>query len=146
MADLPDRIRARCLRDPSTGCLEWQGARNKDGYGVIGVGHKTYLAHRAVVGAEAGTVVRHTCDNPPCCEEDHLLIGTHADNVSDTMSRGRHRTSPRLGAAHGRAKLTAEQVIAIRADPRPTATIALDYAVGQPHISSIKRRKAWTHL
>lgn len=39
-----------------------------------------YLAHGPIPD---GTIIRHSCDNPPCCEWQHLLAGTHADNVRD---------------------------------------------------------------
>lgn len=42
-----------------------------------------------------GLVVRHSCDNPPCCNPDHLLIGTQQDNVNDMIERGRYRGSGR---------------------------------------------------
>ena len=35
-------------------------------------------------------VVRHTCDNPQCCNPNHLLLGTMQDNVDDMFSRGRN--------------------------------------------------------
>lgn len=35
-------------------------------------------------------VVRHKCDNPPCCNPEHLEIGTIAENISDAVSRKRH--------------------------------------------------------
>lgn len=51
-------------------------------------------AHRAsytVTNGEIppGMVVRHTCDNPPCIEPTHLLIGTPADNERDKWERDR---------------------------------------------------------
>ena len=38
-----------------------------------------------------GLLVRHTCDNPNCINPDHLIVGTHQDNVQDRMDRKRSR-------------------------------------------------------
>mgnify|MGYP001587930897 CR=1 FL=1 len=35
--------------------------------------------------------VLHTCDNPPCCEESHLWLGTHQENQQDMYAKGRGR-------------------------------------------------------
>jgi hypothetical protein len=45
-----------------------------------------------------GVVIRHSCDNRPCCEPLHLLSGTHADNVQDRVARG--RTARMFGVAN----------------------------------------------
>jgi len=65
-------------------------------YGEDG-GPKQYL-HRLVWEAHNaepipdGQVVRHTCDNPACCNPNHLLLGTMQDNVADMFERGRNPT------------------------------------------------------
>lgn len=84
------------------GCVEWNGERNKAGYGIFRVSRSGVpvrrLAHRVAyrlannVIPPVGLVVRHACDNPPCCASTHLLLGTHADNVQDAVDRGRLRT------------------------------------------------------
>jgi HNH endonuclease len=33
--------------------------------------------------------VMHSCDNPPCCNPNHLSIGTHHENMIDSMLKGR---------------------------------------------------------
>lgn len=132
-------------------CWEWQKARQKDGYGTIRVGKKSMLTHRLMYelcnsSIPAGLVVRHICDNPPCCNPAHLVLGTDADNKRDSMAKGRHRWPVKLGERHPAAVLTAEQVQAIRADTRSQRVIAADYEISQPHVSDIKTRRKWSHI
>lgn len=80
--------------DPETGCHIWRGLRTERGYGVLGsdLKHRVHrVAWEAVNGRPVpeGLVVRHRCDNPPCCNPDHLEVGTHADNARDAIVRGR---------------------------------------------------------
>lgn len=80
-----------------SGCWEWKGACNPSGYGKLtakrlgivgGLVHR--LMHELRKGSiPDGQIVRHTCDNPPCCNPDHLLAGTKRDNAQDMMERGR---------------------------------------------------------
>ena len=34
-----------------------------------------------------GMVIRHKCDNPNCCNIEHLEIGTQKDNIEDMIKR-----------------------------------------------------------
>lgn len=85
-------------------CLEWQGYRNKQGYGRAKLAGRMQYTHRAV-WAEAngpipnGLFVLHRCDNPACARLDHLFLGTHADNARDKADKGRVN-APR-GDRHG---------------------------------------------
>lgn len=103
-----------------TKCIEWTGTKHKQGYGRLILRGKLVLAHRVAYCEQhglslneiAGMVVRHKCDNPSCVNPEHLEIGTQSDNVADCESRGRAR-HPSC-ESNGRAKLTAEDVLAIR--------------------------------
>lgn len=75
-------------------CWEWQGARNKTGYGTVCFNYKTWRTHRYAWHITYGSIpvnlcVLHHCDNPPCVNPDHLWLGTHADNVRDRENKGR---------------------------------------------------------
>lgn len=88
-----ERILGNCRETP-TGCLEWQGVRSHKGYGQMTHVRRCLRVHREVYrlthgGIPEGYVVRHTCDNPPCCNPDHLVAGTQKQNVADREARGR---------------------------------------------------------
>jgi hypothetical protein len=75
------------------GCWEWQGARNKKGYGhfsLDGDNAAYRIAYRLVKGEiTPGMRILHSCDNPPCCNPCHLSQGTHLDNMHDKIAKGR---------------------------------------------------------
>lgn len=83
------------------GCWEWRGARNGHGYGLVSLhreGVKAARAHRVVYESRRGpiprgAVLRHSCDNPPCVNPDHLKPGTHKQNMEDMAARGRSGVS-----------------------------------------------------
>jgi hypothetical protein len=136
----------------SSGCLEWIGGRDWDGYGLVKIGGRSYRAHRvAFVMAGGillpGQVVRHSCDNPPCCTPVHLLAGSVADNNRDRELRG--RSDDRRGERCPTAKLTVKAVTEIRrrlACGEPHLSIAHDYAVSRKAISKIAHRETWKEV
>jgi HNH endonuclease len=96
------RVRERLLRrrtiDPLTGCWEWQGRRDRWGYGRITIAHHRYSVHRLSAalfldfGLTSPLHILHRCHNPPCFCPDHLRPGTHQENM-----RARSARTPRPG-------------------------------------------------
>jgi hypothetical protein len=88
----------RKLSDPHV-CWEWQGTRNKYGYGTLTYDHRTAKAHRIAYTICVGPIpegmqVLHYCDNPPCINPKHLFLGTVKDNVHDALRKGRMKKPP----------------------------------------------------
>src|SRR5437588_7837487 len=81
------RLRSRMVRNRVTGCLVWQGATDKDGYGVVVWRGKNYRVHRLFNEAETGQAlpdgaeVDHTCKNRRYCELGHHERVTHFENM-----------------------------------------------------------------
>jgi hypothetical protein len=90
-------------------CWIWTGGLCSHGYGQFWSVGARYRANRFVLFLERGVrpprdqVVRHTCDNPPCVNPDHLIIGTHADNAADMVERGRHPSKRKTHCHRGHA-------------------------------------------
>lgn len=107
--------------DKTCDCWIWTGYVNPDGYGQIGIrGQKVSSTHRVAYALTYGLIpegmkVLHRCDNPPCCNPEHLFLGTQADNVADMINKGRHKAH--AGEKAPAAKLSATEVEAIRQDP-----------------------------
>lgn len=94
VASLTGRFWAKVERRGPDECWPWTGWTTSQGYGVIGLGGRDEKAHRAAWivtrgPIPRGLVIRHTCDNPPCVNPTHLLLGTQLDNIRDRVERGR---------------------------------------------------------
>jgi hypothetical protein len=61
--------------------------------------------------------VCHTCDNHCCIADDHHFPGTWADNVRDSVAKGRH-SSLRKGGVRFSGPHTAEAKAKIGADSK----------------------------
>ena len=76
-------------------CWEWSDKPDEDGYGRLSIkGVANLRAHRLSAALflrdyDDTLVVRHTCDNPICCNPSHLVMGTQAENIADREARGR---------------------------------------------------------
>lgn len=129
------------------GCWVWTAALGNKGYGHFWNGSKPVPAHRMSWELyegeiQAGLHVLHRCDNHLCVNPNHLFLGTNLDNVFDKVQKGRHP----VGEKGAKAKLTSDQVLAIRRDNRSQRRIAEDYGVSHTVIGHIKNRVIWRHL
>ena len=87
-----------------------------------------------------GMVIRHTCDNRRCINPQHLIIGTHQDNVRDRVERGRSAK----GKDNGRSKLTERQALSIYNNKKNTRTeLAKKYGVDRQVIRKIQIGETW---
>jgi len=91
------------------GCWEWMGCRTGSGYGYIRVNGRGIGTHRVAYLLECGPIadglhVTHQCDNPACCNPDHLKLGDRSRNMRDMVAR--NRNVPHRGAANGNAKVS----------------------------------------
>ena len=158
-------VRPHARLNRETGCWEWVGYRNIDGYGDWKLpGSREHRAHRVAWILAKGPIpdglhVLHHCDNPSCVYPPHLYLGTEADNGRDRAVRGRaargerhgRRKYPHLlrGETVGTSKLTESDVLEIRrraSTGEPCSAIARDFDIGAHQARNIKNRRAWGWL
>lgn len=143
------RLDAKIIKS-ATGCWGWAGAKTLDGYGQLWVARRPMLAHRISFAVHTGSepgemVVAHRCDNPACCNPDHLFLASQRQNLLDMGAKGRLAACER----HGRSKLTDDDVQAIRdllARGHSGNEIAARFGVSQPLISHINTGRIWKRL
>lgn len=125
-------------------CWPWTGTTLPKGYGTLYWDDRTRYAHRVAYEIANGSVedvevVMHTCDNPPCCNPNHLKAGTQSENITEALERG--RLIP-VGA-----DVTPQDVrdIRDRYDEEDTtyAEIAEDYPINAHSVGRIVRGDRW---
>lgn len=156
---LADRLYARLdISGGPDACWEWTGHRRKRRnrglqYARMSVGnHATDYVHRVSYMVHIGPIpdgmlVCHRCDNPPCGNPAHLFLGTTQDNTADKVTKGRQLR----GQRHPGAKLTAADVIEIRATPNlgdlaVRSALAERFGVTLPAINNVAHGRSWQAL
>lgn len=147
---LKERLLAKINIDAVSGCWEWLGAKDSNGYGAIrGIGG-TKRAHRVSFALHRGDIpngmhVCHRCDNRACVNPEHMFLGTHAENVADRNAKGRQARLK--GTTNGQAKLTETDVAAIRsAVGISQIKLAEQFGVSHTLVWRIRAGKCWTHV
>ncbi len=116
-------------------CWPWLRAQVTDGYGTVALKKGVPVAtHRLCYEIHHGEIpigmsILHTCDNPPCCNPKHLILGDAALNAADRTAK--------------KGKLHPQQVEEIKKDKRAQRTIAADYGITQSMVCLIKKGERW---
>lgn len=116
------------------GC--WKPLSGATVYRYIRVDGKPVRAHRYVAGATPGDIVLHSCDNPWCCNPEHLSIGTQADNMLDMNTKGRHPSR----------KLTDADVLYVLSSECSTYSLAKKFNVSTKTIHKIRKGETYVRL
>jgi hypothetical protein len=142
----------RSVKILDSGCWIWTGkGRTEKGYGMFMHQRQRLRAHRVAYYIYYGIdpqelSVCHVCDNPPCCNPLHLFAGTHRDNMTDKISKGRHI----LGTHSASAKLNPVSVRRIRqlwATGEYTQTqIGEMMGVHRGTVLQVIHRRTWAHV
>lgn len=146
-------IKSQCMITDD-GCWEWNNAKDEHGYGLFSLNGKNIGVHRITLSLslarelKPGMSVLHSCDNPPCCNPEHLREGTRRDNVADMDAKGR-RVPPTSMTSHRRV-LKPEQVKSIRREhargDTTIASLARKYNVNWGTIKGIVTHQTWRNL
>ena len=152
------RFERKCSQPTAKGCIEWMGARDKNGYGRIKPFNKKrmrvhrYSYERFIGPIPEGMFVCHHCDNPPCVNPKHLFLGTNIDNILDSSKKGRRSKNNLSGCPMEmlpNSKLSTTDVLQIRkllGIEIKCTQIARWYGVHSSTIYAIRDRKTWYHI
>ena len=142
------------------GCHVWRipaPACSHGGYGRFTWQGKRRPAHVVAWVLTNGEIpdkklfVLHTCDNPLCCNVDHLWLGNNLANMRDMIAKGRalFQTDPERLVQRGKKPkpdLTYDAVSAMRKKHFAGARIvdlSLEYGVCCSQVSKIVNGRAW---
>lgn len=129
-------------------CILIPAAAGSHGYCPVDLGKRNrQLAHRYVCVRVHGDPpspkhhAAHSCDTKKCINKRHLRWATAKENEFDKVAAGKSAR----GERNGHAKLTREDVAAIRMATESQRKIAARYGVHQVTISKIKTGETWKH-
>lgn len=146
-------------------CWVWRNGKVTN-YGSFSINDRNISAHRISWCEHFGEIppsilVCHKCDNRPCCNPHHLFLGTHLDNMADSIKKGRsvHQNGGykppanfiRIGVRNNKARLDDEKVRFIRNAHFEKGwsyrRLAQHFKVqSQYTIYQVIHRKTWKHV
>lgn len=139
-------LKQKSQLDAATGCWNWLGGVQSNGYGQISIKRQRILAHRASWLVFHGVFdptlfVCHKCDNPRCINPSHLFLGSNKDNMQDAKRKGRlaiqkDKSFTKLPRCR---KLGFSAVEFIRDSDAPLKELAERFKVSMATISMVRR-------
>jgi hypothetical protein len=160
---IADQLTTRINKTPT--CWIWIGTKNPNGYGTLHSGSfsRPLLAHRLVWEQVHGPIqkgfcVLHRCDVRACVNPSHLFLGSQADNIADAKMKGRLRYKRHVGMTNGCAKISDDDVRAIRGaywaargghkqvPSGKLLAIAKQHHLTVNMIQKIAKHEAWRHI
>lgn len=110
-------------KNQPNGCWLWTGTTNMRGYGTWSQPGFRGLAHRwsyklAHGDLPDGLFICHHCDCPPCVNPSHLYAGTHRQNMTDAVNRGRTANANTYKTHCKEGHELAGDNLIVREDPR----------------------------
>lgn len=141
------------LEERGNGCIECV-SHSKDDFGYTRIKYKgkPERLFRVIYQMKYGDIpqnqlIRHKCDNPSCCNIEHLEIGTKKDNYDDMVGRGRSKfhehNSKMKGINNNSNKLSEGEVRDIYLSKLSNRKLAKIYNVSNVTISYIRGKKMW---
>lgn len=132
------------------GCYEYQGAITDNGYGFIWYKGRNHYAHRIAWLIENGEIpqgmlVLHECDNRRCVRVKHLFLGTHQDNTSDMIAKGRQV----IACGEAKSAFKESTIRLIKQELKAGITqreIGRRYGMTRENVSAIARGLSWRHV
>jgi hypothetical protein len=103
-----------------------------------------YMLANGISDMPRDSFVCHSCDNPSCCNPEHLWRGTATDNMRDMFEKGRGNRA--RGISSGKAKLTDAMVIEILRSSETCRALARRMGVSPGTIENVRNRRTWRHV
>lgn len=125
-----------------SGCWEWQAATLiSGGYGAFRCNGITLRAHRIAYFLCKGNLnpeleILHLCNNPKCCNPEHLSQDTHTANLKQA---GRDGKMTREVGANSKTKLSEEAIRDILTSSLSLRALGRKYHVYHKTIAQIKK-------
>lgn len=131
-------------------CWNWFAKAKTDfGYGRMTHGRGVHLkSHRIswfLTNGEipAGMCVCHKCDNPACCNPNHLFLGTKKDNSQDMKAKNRMVLPPvKAGEKHHNSKIPSSDLPYVRSGVLTRRQFAKKYGVSYQTIYRIQKNQS----
>lgn len=145
-----DRFWSKVDRRSDDECWNWTGHSHQRGYGIYWHAGKNVRANRFALELVAGPApddkpfALHSCDNPGCCNPQHLRWGSAMDNHQDRVMR--------KGPLHGENNVNSTITEAIaadiyrrRLDGWTIKEIAQELELPATTVENVYTGNAWTH-